>query len=263
MVRTKHTGSPSVAVHALPVANTMESAIKTQETRLGHRKVHVPIHLNGTETDVDRALVYHTTAAKIDTEGHMVPFRTRVSVIANILCLSSVSDLTMGEIVRTYKDQLWDPNSWTVHSVHNNTSTVLAGATTPADSTILKTAGSATTNTTLADLHPANVMFAHVQVTFDFSHLDDCMVNLSLDTFIQLPQHNQTVLNGTGGNFFLTTFHGHNDITPYSKEEFRQLILVPTGQFLLADLTTPDFGLTEAFLDVSIKDDSYRNILLK
>ena len=74
MARTKHTGSPSVAVHSLPVANTMESAIRTQETRLRHKKVHLPMPLNGTESAADPALVYYTLTAKIDTEGHMVPF---------------------------------------------------------------------------------------------------------------------------------------------------------------------------------------------
>ena len=116
-----------------------------------------------------------------------------------------------------------------IHSIHNSTGTFLAGATTPTDSTILKTIGSATTHTILGDLRPANIMFARVRVTFDFSHLDGCMVNLSLDTFIQLPQHTQTIFNGNGGNVVLTTFHGNDDITSYSKEEFRQLILVPTG----------------------------------
>ena len=84
----------------------MEIASKMREIRLGHKKVHPPITLNGTETDADRALVYYTTAAKIDTEEHMVLFRTYLSILANILCLSSVVELAMEEIKRTYKDQL-------------------------------------------------------------------------------------------------------------------------------------------------------------
>ena len=94
----------------------------------------------------------------------------------------------MGEITRTYEDQLWDPDNWTVHSVHNNTGTVLANATTPTDSTILKTADSATRNTILGEIRPANMMFARVRVNFNFSHLEGCNVNSSLDTFIQLPR---------------------------------------------------------------------------
>ena len=65
--------------------------------------------LDDTETDDDCALVYYTTATKIETKGHMVPFCTCLSILADILCLSSVSGLTMEEITRTYEDQLWDP----------------------------------------------------------------------------------------------------------------------------------------------------------
>ena len=62
--------------------------------------------LNGTELADDRALVYYTTTAKIDTEENMVPFRTRLSVLADIFCLSSIAELTMVEINRTYEEQL-------------------------------------------------------------------------------------------------------------------------------------------------------------
>ena len=94
----------------------------------------------------------------------------------------------MEEINRTYEDQLWwDPENWTVRSFHDNTGTALVGATTTADSTILKTAGSGMTSTTLGDLRPADVMFPCVRVNFDSSHLNRCGVNLSLDTFIRLP----------------------------------------------------------------------------
>ena len=126
----------------------------------------------------------------------------------------------MEEINRTYEEQLWDLYMWTVRSFHDNTGTALAGTVTADDSTILKTAGSLTTNTNVADLHLAKVMFASVRVNFDFSQLNSCNVKLSLDTFIQLPQHTRTVHNGTGGDLVLATFHGHDDITSYSKEEF-------------------------------------------
>ena len=88
-------------MHALSVANTIERAIGTQETRLGHVKLHLPMPLDGTESATDRALVYYMTTIKIDTEGHMVPFRTCLSVLGDILCLSSIVELIMEKINRT------------------------------------------------------------------------------------------------------------------------------------------------------------------
>ena len=98
--------------------------------------------LNGTESAADHALVYHMTTAKIDTEGHHVPFRTHLSVLVSILCLSSGAELTIEEINRTYEDQLWNPDNWTVRSFHDNIGTALPNAVTVADSRILKTVGS-------------------------------------------------------------------------------------------------------------------------
>ena len=89
----------------------------------------------------------------------MLPFlRTRLSVLANILCLLSAVELIMGRTTRTYKDQLWDPDNWTVCSFQDNTGTFLTSAANAADITILRTAGSATTNTPVGDLRPANVI---------------------------------------------------------------------------------------------------------
>ena len=99
MARTKHTGSASasVPVHALPMATTMEISIKMQETRLRRKQIYLPIHLDVTETDADYALVYHTVATKINSEGHNVPYRTWLAILAGILCLSFISGLTMEE----------------------------------------------------------------------------------------------------------------------------------------------------------------------
>ena len=67
-------------------------------------------------------------------------------------------ELTIGEINWTYEDQLWNPDNWTVRSFHDNTGTALANTITAADSGILKTAGSLTVNTAIADLRPSNIM---------------------------------------------------------------------------------------------------------
>ena len=93
MAHIKHTGSASasVPVHALPIATTMKNSITMQETCLGHEKLYLPIPLDETEMDANCALVYYTAAAKIDSEGHNVPYRTHLAVLAEILCISSVS----------------------------------------------------------------------------------------------------------------------------------------------------------------------------
>ena len=71
----------------------------------------MPIPLSGIETDSERALVFYTSVAKIDNEGHNIPWRTRQSVLAEILALQGITELTTNEIMRTYEDQLWDPGN--------------------------------------------------------------------------------------------------------------------------------------------------------
>ena len=156
----------------------------------------------------------------------------------------------MYKTMRTYEEQLWDPSKWTVRTFHDNTGTILVNAVTAAVNTILWTAGSPTVNTTLADLRPANLMFAFVCVDFNFNHLTNYTDISFLDTFIQLPQSTHTVLNGTEGNNILTSFLGRNDITSYSKDKFCTLILGIMGQLLPADLAIPQFGQPDASLDV-------------
>ena len=102
-------------------------------------------------------------------------------------------------INQTYEDQLWDPDNWTVLSFHNNTGTALANDVLVADSITLKTAGSLTVDTVISDLCPPKIIFARVRTNFDFSHLNGCTVQSSLNTFIQLPQATCTVHNGIGG----------------------------------------------------------------
>ena len=77
MARMAHTGIPppaAVAVHALPMATTMEHSITLREMRLAHKKVHLPVPPSIIETDAELALVFYTKVAKIDTEGHNIPF---------------------------------------------------------------------------------------------------------------------------------------------------------------------------------------------
>ena len=105
--------------------------------------MYLPIPLDDTETNTDRALVYYTVSTKIDSDGHNVPYRTQLAVLAEILCLPSILGFTMEEIMRTYEDQLWDPANWTFRSFHYNAGTVLDAAT-AADGTIIWTAGSPT-----------------------------------------------------------------------------------------------------------------------
>ena len=119
MACTATTGIPPpavVAVHALPMATPMEHSIMLRETRLAHKKVHLPVPLSGIETDAERALVFYTTVAKIDNEGHNIPYRICQSVLAEILTLQGITELTTNEVMRTYEDQLWDPSNWTVRS---------------------------------------------------------------------------------------------------------------------------------------------------
>ena len=103
MACTTHTGGDAAtrrgtSVLALPMATTMET-LKQTETRLGHKKVFLPVPLDGTETEDKRALHFYRTSAKIEHEGAGVTYAVRISCLAEILSLTSVSSLTMVELV--------------------------------------------------------------------------------------------------------------------------------------------------------------------
>ena len=144
----------AIAVHALPMATAMEHSITCRETRLAHKKVHLPVPLRVIEYDAKRALVFYTTVAKIDNEGHNIPYRMRQSVLAEILALQGITESTTKDVMRTYENQLWDPSDWTVRSWHDNAGAVINNVGLAADSTILKTIGGATFNTNSGDLYP-------------------------------------------------------------------------------------------------------------
>ena len=145
VARTIVSGSVPRTVPAntgLPPATNLEKGIKLQETRLGYKKIFLPVPLDGTEKPTDRALVYYTATAKIESEGDKVPYRTRLAVLVEILCLESVSGLTIDEIFRTYKSQLWDPSHWEIKSYHDNTGKLTPDAMEPG-TRVLKSIGSA------------------------------------------------------------------------------------------------------------------------
>ena len=83
---------------------------------LAHKKVHLPVPLSGIKTNAKRSLVFYTTVAKIDIEGHNIAYRTHQSVLAKILALQGITGLTTNTIMRIYEDQLWEPSNWMVRS---------------------------------------------------------------------------------------------------------------------------------------------------
>ena len=88
-------------VLALPMATTIES-LKQVETRLGHKKVFLPIPLNGKETEDERALLFYRASAKIEHEGTGVAYALRIACLVEIFCLTSITSLTMAEIFIIY-----------------------------------------------------------------------------------------------------------------------------------------------------------------
>ena len=246
--------------NGLATATNLEKGVKLQETRIGHKKLFLPVPLDGTEQPTDRALVYYTATAKMESDADKVPYRTRLAVLAEILCLESVNGLTIDEIFRTYELQLWDPKHWAIRSYHDNT-----GATVPsawkAGTRELKDIGNDTTNTNIGDIRPKNIMFAYVRVDLDFCHMANCAVKTHLETFIQLPQTTLTVKNGSGADHTYTSFMG-GDVTSYTKEDFQDHILSKTGQQFPAMLASAAVGLSNASLNEDTKDDDFRNTLL-
>ena len=74
MARTKETvHRQAVPLLALDMATTIES-LKQIETRLGYKKVFLPVPLNGTETEDERALLFYRASAKIKHEGTGVAY---------------------------------------------------------------------------------------------------------------------------------------------------------------------------------------------
>jgi len=105
MARTKRTAqrhAGATPILALPMATTMES-LKQVETRLGHKKVFLPIPLDGTQTEDERALLFYRASAKIEHEGTGVAYALMITCLAEILCPTSITSLTMAEIFRIHR----------------------------------------------------------------------------------------------------------------------------------------------------------------
>ena len=158
-------------VLALPMATTLEAGIPQMETRLGHKKILLPVPLIGTEDPSTRALVYYAATAKIDAEGASVSHRIRLMTLAGILNLNSVIDLTIGRLLHEYEIQLWNPMQWDVISYHDNTGLVLPNTVLNGNNVILKSIGSSTANTPLNNLRAQNITFVLVRAIIDFNEL--------------------------------------------------------------------------------------------
>ena len=89
---------------------TKMATLKQVQTRLVHKKFFLPVPLDGTETEDERALHFYRASAKIEHEGSGVPFVVLISTLAELLSLASVSSLTMSEIFRMCDTQIFDPS---------------------------------------------------------------------------------------------------------------------------------------------------------
>ena len=262
MARTKET-APRQAVPApvlaLPMATTMES-LKQVATRLGHKKIFLPLPLNGTETEDERALLFYRASAKIEHEGTGVAYALRIACLAEILCLTSITSLTMAEIFRIYDEQIFDPSNWTVRAFYDNTGSVINDAC-AADGN-LKPLGSLLANALVNTLCPASVCYALVDAMIDFTDgLEDCSIRMKVPTHIALPQDDHKYKDGNGAVNTATTFIGDADIRGITKEDF-DVIRTRTSQMVIGDLETPGYGQIDTTINYDTKDTLLRNNIL-
>ena len=249
------------ALAALPPLSNEFNNIRTVETRLGHKKVNLPAALQGTESESVRALTYYTAAAKIDAEGTGIPVRTQLDVLASVVNLSSVAEFNIAEVFRIYETAMFDPRMWTIRSYHDGDGAIMTNATLP-NSTILKSAGSTTTNTVLNDLRPNDICFALVHVVLDFTHMPGNRIHCTFETFIKLPQTAIIVRNGAGGDHTLTSWCGEADLKAYTKADLQAFVLDVTLQHLPANLKAAGIGRTGCVLDTDGKDNRFRENLM-
>lgn len=240
------------------------SLVELVEQRIEKHKLLLPLKLDGTEDDNQRAVHFYTTAGKLDRAEKSISARGRLEALASNVNLNHTCDLELDCIIEKYYADVFNPANFTIISFHDSEGVKLNNSTVAGNSQKLKTVGDMATNNAAAARREADIAFAMVKVTIDVSSVTkDPNSKFKMDTWIELPRTSNQVKDGNGNTIDVFTFGGKEDIRTYTREEFKTEILDVTGQDKPAALQRPAFGRTECTLDESAKDEKFRDVVIK
>lgn len=178
-------------------------------------------------------------------------FGTRLGVTATVNAVTC-------NFMRHYENNTFNMALISIGSFHDSSGAVLNDAATPEDRQVLKAVEPMQDE---ADRRPADVAFAKLNLTLDFSalmnDLDEPPANtvLRASYFLNLPQTTVDVLDDEGELVALTTYHGPADLRTLNPEQIKAEILDAVHQERPVWLKPAQFAGQDA---VMIDEEPYR-----
>lgn len=238
--------------------------VQMEEVRVENHKIMLPVKLKGRESDTERAISFYSTSGKLAAAAKEISAQGRINALATNCNLNHISELNLHTLFGSYADQLFDPSKWKIISFHNQAGARLNQSVTTGDSQILKPVGDHVTDWAANTRRQGDISFVQVRATIDLSSITkDPSSKYSLDTFIELPQEDFLIKDGTGADLTVHTYLGADDIRTIAASDFHQDVLKQTRQRKPATLLAAPFGMTAASLDYSKKDDIFREDLIE
>ena len=272
MARTPRATAASPTRSAVLAASAAEGsnigyAIQTPdlvETRVGTRKVMLPSRITGNESAATMNLIYHTTLSSLQTNCSGMGAINRMTGLCAVMGQDAIGSTIISACNGLINEALKDPAKMRVHAYHK-----ISGANVGADSLmsrdapiILKPVGSAVESMAGGDRRGNGIKFVSVVVHIDLKPVLEKDVTVTFDSFFELPQGREEILDGTGSVITAHTWLGPGDFTDMSVEDFKTLCLDKTRQHGAADLVESAFGAASASLTYGDKEEKIRDMVL-
>jgi len=254
-VGTKAAASDSsvLAGGAAAAANNMGYSIQTPdlvETRVGSRKVMLPKRITGTESAATMNLIYHTTLASLRTNCTGIGAANRMTGLCAVMGQDAIGSTVISAYNNLINQALKDPTSMIVQSYHKINGAVVGNdcLARRGGNVVLKPVGLPDTASAAIDRRGNGIKFVCVVVEVDLEPILGKEVLCRFDSFFELAQGRQEILDGNGVPFTANTWLGPDVITDMSPEDFKTLCLDHTRQHGAADLVESSFATTNATL---------------
>lgn len=154
--------------------------------RIENRKLRLPVPLDGTEPDTERAM-----AGKLNAESRHISAVGRINHLAVHCNASLVLTFSVNKLMNAYSTQPMSPSRWNVRSFHRLTGRGIADTVTTAGPQILKTIGNVFTNTAVADRCAVDIQYVSVSFQVDLTSVTgDQKDKYDLNMVIKLPMEN-------------------------------------------------------------------------
>jgi hypothetical protein len=83
MARTKTTGDAALSFMPPTGGGVIIKFCDEEEVRIENRKIKVPVRLDGTESDTEKATSFYTCSGKLDTEASHISSVARITHLAD------------------------------------------------------------------------------------------------------------------------------------------------------------------------------------